>query len=81
MENIQQPMTDAEWIAAQREYLQKQASLRATWLDESQPDEVRERAYLALRQLVAETEEKCPPLTGIFYYTEEEEEAARKAGY
>ncbi len=62
-------MTDQEWIKNQRDYLERQAPLRAAWNDESLPQEERDAAGKALRQLVAEVTEKCPPLTGTFYYT------------
>ena len=55
---------DQEWIKNQRDYLERQAPLRAAWNDENLSQEERDAAGDALRQLVAETTEKCPPLTG-----------------
>lgn len=64
-----------EWLKLQREYLEKQAPLRVAWINGD------EEAGKKLRQLVAETNAKCPPLTGAFRYTQADVEEAKKAGF
>jgi hypothetical protein len=68
-------MSNDQWLDFQREYLAKQAPLRAAWLkgDEAAGDQ--------LRQLVEEYTAKCPPITGTIHYTQEQVDEARKAGF
>lgn len=74
-------MDNQEWVRIQRDYLEKQAPLRATWLDESLPAEDRAAAYEQLTTLIQETTKKCPPITGTFYYTQEEADEAKRHGF
>ena len=69
------------WIGCQREYMDKQAPLRATWLNEELPADVRAEAKRQLLLLVEETTRKCPPITGTFTYTDEDVKEAREHGF
>jgi hypothetical protein len=64
-----------------REYLETQAPLRAKWLDKSLPPEVREEAHRELLKVRDAFTEKFPPLTGIFAYTQEDVDEAKKHGF
>ena len=55
-----------QWVLDQREYLAKQAPLRAAWIAGD------EDAKKQLRALVEETTAKCKPLTDTFTYSEED---------
>jgi hypothetical protein len=68
-------MSNDQWLQNQREYLEKQAPLRAAWVNGD------EAAGEQLKQLVAEYTEKCPPITGTFRYTQEQADEAKKAGF
>ncbi len=64
-----------EWVKNQREYLEKQAPLRAAWINGD------EEAGRKLHELVEETTKKCPPITGTFTYTQADVEEAKRAGF
>jgi hypothetical protein len=69
-----QMTSNNQWLKDQKEYLEKQAPLRAAWLNGD------EDAGRKLKELVAEYTAKQPPLAGTFSYTQEQVEQARRAG-
>jgi hypothetical protein len=64
-----------------REFLEAQAPLRAAWNDETLSDEEREQAGAELKALVEQFSAEHPPITGVFYYTEEDVEEAKRHGF
>jgi hypothetical protein len=64
-----------QWLKDQQEYLEKQAPLRAAWLNGD------EDAGEQLRQLIAESTAKFPPITGTFHYTQEQVDEAKRRGF
>ena len=62
-------------LLSEREYLARQAPLRAAWINGDQ------EAGRKLKELVEETTAKCPPLTGTFTYTEEDVKEAKRHGF
>jgi hypothetical protein len=80
-EAISHEMDMKAWGEIQRDYQERLAPLRQAWNDPNLPQEERDAAGNALRELVAEVNAKCPPLIGDFYYTQEDEEEAKKHGF
>jgi hypothetical protein len=68
-------MENEEWVKIQRDYLEKQAPLRAAWINGD------EEAGKELKKLVAETEAECPPITGAFTYINCWTKEAKKHGF
>ncbi len=65
----------------EREYIQEQARLRAIAYNTSLPVKERDAAQAGLDALVKRYESEYPTIKGVFRYTQEDVEEARRHGF
>lgn len=65
----------------EQEFMQEQARLRTIKFNEALSENDRAEANTALKALVKCYEVEHPPITGTFYYTEDDVKEAEKHGF